>query len=426
MKKYACRRCFAKFSNNIKFHQHIQNHHQKKFTNEFAKITSSEIVLSIIFFTSEAKLAKRTSSEFAKFTSKSMIAMSTLFATFTSNESTLMFASFIDRSKTIFDNSFFLISFVTSKQSISTSFATSRKSIFWVEIVSRSVIASKSSRLSIFTSKMISICTKIASIICSSISQTSNSKHQKSYLIIEDLFEMFVEKLTKSNLLHIKKRVFFSIVFSFRQINITFYFRFVAINQSKSINQNSKISNSKNFQQHTFAKSNRVRFTFFILNKWFEKSIVLLYKTSIFFRLRIFEISSILSYKMSNVSCFQSMIAFCKFSTRLFVSSIIRVFSSLFHVCRICCDIFESNNDLHRHLRAIHFDHAVRHESEKHQAFERNIMTWKFLICWRRNKSFSYFFSCIINRFLEEWSHVLVTWHNENVVIFFRWWHLLR
>ena len=366
MKKYACRRCFAKFSNNIKFHQHIQNHHQKKFTNEFAKITSSEIVLSTIFFTSEAKFAERTSSEFAKFTSKSMIAMSTFFATFTSNESTLMLVSSIDQSKTIFNNSLFLISFATSKQSIFTNFATSRKSIFWVEIVLRSVIASKSSRLSVFTSKMISTCTKIASIICSFISQTSNSKHQKSYLIIEDLFEMFVEKFTKSNLLHIKKRVFFSIVFSFRQISITFYFRFAAINQSKSISQNSKISNSKNFQQHTLAKSNRVKFTFFIFNKWSEKSIVLSYKTSIFSRLRISEISSILLYKMSNVSCFQSMIAFCKFSIRLFVSFIIRVFSNLFHVCRICCDIFESNNDLHRHLRAIHFDHASRHEFEKY------------------------------------------------------------
>ena len=34
--------------------------------------------------------------------------------------------------------------------------------------------------------------------------------------------------------------------------------------------------------------------------------------------------------------------------------------------------------------------------------FECNIIILKFLICWRKNKSFSYFFLCIINRFFEK------------------------
>ena len=197
---------------------------------------------------------------------------------------------------------------------------------------------------------------------------------------------MFVKKRTKSNLLHIKKIEFFSKIFY--QVKIIFYFRSVAVNQSESINQNSKTSNSKNFQQHTFAKSNRVKFTFFTFNKWFEKSIILLYKTSIFFRLFVSKISSVLSYKMLVVS-----------------SRLLRAFFDIFvcsHVCRICNDIFESNNDLHHHLKIIHFDHASRHEFKKHQALERNIMIWKFLICWSRNRSFFYFFSCIINKFLEK------------------------
>ena len=375
---FACRRCSAKFSSNIKLHQHIQNHHQKstKSADEIAKSTSSE-------------LAKIISNEIATFTisastSKAVIAMSTFFATFSSSsESALMLTSFVSHSESIFIFSFFLISFATSN-------ATSRKSIFWVEIVSRSV---KASVVCSFTSSSI-------------FSQKSVSKHQhqKFYFTIQDLFEMFDEKLKRTDFLHIKqhiKKIECSLKI-FNQSKIIFYFRF-AVNQSKSISQSSKTSNSRNFQQHMSAESNRVKFIFI---KWFEKSIILSYKTSIFSRLSISEISDISSYKMSSISRFQSMIAFCKFTIRLSVSSISRVslnISDSRHVCRICSDTFESNNCLHRHLRAIHFDHASRHEFEKHQALERNIMTWRFLIFWRRNRSFFYFFSCITIRFLEEW-----------------------
>ena len=394
---FACKRYNAKFSNNIKFHIHVQNHHQKstKFANEIAKSTSNE---------------------FAIFISIAIFASITFFATFSStNESALLFTLFVNHSKSISKFSLSNTSFVTS-------IATSKK-ISWIEIVSRSIIASKFSRFSVFTSKIKSKTLKIATISCLSTSslsffQKSTSKHQKFYYIIENLFEMFVEKRTKSNQSHIKKIEFFSKIS--RQFKITFYFKF-AINQNKSIIQNSKTSNSKNFQQHTFAKSNRIKFIF---NKWFEKSINLFYKTSTFFCLRIFEISSISLYKMSNISRFQSMIAFCKFMIRLSVS--IQIFSSFFHVCRICCDIFESNNDLYRHLRAIHFDHAFRYEFEKHRTFERNVMTRKFLIFWWKNRFVFLFFSCIFNKFLMNESHVFVTRHNENVVIFFRWWHLLR
>ncbi|KAG7005490.1 hypothetical protein G7Y79_00019g046700 [Physcia stellaris] len=39
MRKHACRRCSAKFSNNTKLHQHIQDHHQKKPEKPASEIT---------------------------------------------------------------------------------------------------------------------------------------------------------------------------------------------------------------------------------------------------------------------------------------------------------------------------------------------------------------------------------------------------
>ena len=44
----------------------------------------------------------------------------------------------------------------------------------------------------------------------------------------------------------------------------------------------------------------------------------------------------------------------------------------------------------------------------------------------RRTRWIPYFFTCITNRFLMDGSHVPATRHNEDVVIFFVRWHLLR
>ena len=170
---------------------------------------------------------------------------------------------------------------------------------------------------------------------------------------------MFDEKLKKTKFLHIKyyikKRAFFSSVFSSCQVKIIAYFKF-AINKNFSINQCSKTSNSRNLHQHTFAKI--IRFIF--KKSIFEKMIISSYKISIFFRLFISKISSILSYKL--------LIIF----DRLFRSFVFNIIFAFSHVCRICNDIFEFNNDLHRHLRIIHFDQAFRHEFEKLQERDRN------------------------------------------------------
>ena len=294
---FACKRCFVKFSNNTKLHQYIQNHHQKKIeksvANEFAKLSSFSFITSseIVIFTS-------------KITSKALISISTSFST--SKIKIATFTFFFTLKVQIATSTF--SEFIMS----TTSIATSRKSIFWVEITSRSIIASKSSRLSISTSKRVSNIAKIASIIYSftsssifsqeSISKHQNSRIRKFYLTLNDLYRMFVEKHKSIDLSqHQIRRSFSSNVNSCHsiqrnliQINITFYFK-SAVNQNKSISQNSKSSNSKSFQQYTLAKSNRIKFT---LNKWFEKSIILSYKTSIFSRLFISKTSSVSSYKL--------------------------------------------------------------------------------------------------------------------------------
>ena len=407
---FACRRCSAKFPSNIKLHQHVQNHHQKKTeksaseiakstSSESAIITSSEIVISTFLFTSTAKPVTISIAELTFSATSS-----------SSSEPASVLTSSISQSESIFDISLSLDSSVTSistsegalsSSATSTPIATSRKQIFWAEIVSRSVIASKTSRLSISTSRSVSVCTETASNICSStspqtFSRNSASKHQKFYLTIEDLFEMFDGKLKRMNLLHIKQHIkkieFFPKIFY--QSKITSYFSSAA-NQSKTISQSSKTSNSRSFHQHMLAEA--IRNT---LSKWSEKSIILSYKTSTFSHRpstpSVSEISNVSSYKLTRI--FRCKFVICPSFSSAF--NVIFVFS---HVCRICSDTFGSNNDLHRHLRAIHFCQASRHDSEKLRAPGRNTMTWRFLICWRRNRSFSYFFSCITIRFLEEW-----------------------
>ena len=95
----------------------------------FEKTKSSSLNKSTLMFTSfdtsKAKFVKITtiaiitSSEIkVKFVKITSIAKSTLFATSTSNESTLMLASSVDYSKSIFDNSLSFTSTTTSKKSI--------------------------------------------------------------------------------------------------------------------------------------------------------------------------------------------------------------------------------------------------------------------------------------------------------------------
>ena len=379
---FACRRCPAKFPSNTKLHQHIQDHHQKptKPECETEKSTPSEPAM----LTTPPSTPK---AEPATMPTPSATPPPT-------SEPALLLTPPITRQESTSDTSLPLTPPATP-------IATPRKPLSWAEIASRPVIAPKPSRLPVPTPKIIPKALETASITCPPTppptpprNSTSKQQHQKPYLTIEDLYEMFDGKPRRMNLQHTnhqaKKRPSSPSVSSSYQAKITAYFR-PAANQSEPISQGSKTPNPRSFQQHTPAESNRAKSN--SPSKWFEKSTVLPYKTSTFSHLPSSEISSILPYKLPVIS------------GRLHRSPTLRApfgISASCHSCRICSGTFGSNNGLHRHLRAIHFGHAPRHGSEKH-APGRNTMAWRSLTSWRRNRQFPYFFSCITNRFLEGW-----------------------
>ena len=273
---FACRRCSARFPSNTKLHNHVQDHHQKK--------PQSEIAIPTPPSTSKAVVAERTAI--------ASTAVLTPPAT------------------------------PTPKPSLS---ATSKKPISWAEIASRPVIAPKPSRLPIPTPKSVPKARETPSDTCPPTPQTPNPKHQKPYLTIDDLFEMFAEKPAKSGRLRTKKGSS-SPKLSY-QAKITSYFR-PAANQSKPISQGSKTPNPRSLQQHTPAESNRVK--------------SLPSKT-------ISEKPVILPYKLAVISGLKPRTKPAKSSTFTPPSSTPRAslnISGSCHACRICSGTFRSNNGL--------------------------------------------------------------------------------
>ena len=174
-RKYACKRCSFKFFNNIKFHQHVQNYHQKKFKLIFFEIFISSEVFALIF----------TFNQIVSFIFNEL-ALFVAFSQMTSKSSlTSSFTSF---------STFFIILFTFILFAIL--FATSKKQIFWAKIASKSIISSKFSRLSRFASKIQSIST--------------SSLSTKIYLTMNNLFIMFNEKSKSLDLSHRQKSLFFS------------------------------------------------------------------------------------------------------------------------------------------------------------------------------------------------------------------------
>ena len=170
-----------------------------------------------------------------------------------------------------------------------------------------------------------------------SSSRTSVSKHQKSYLTIDNLIRMFREKSKSFDLRQHQKSLASSQSsdtrsssqsrFSFmHQSRIIVYF-LSAANQKTSISQISKSPNSKSFQQHTFAKSIRSAFTLP------EKSIISPYKkTNIFYISLQSKFSSRFSFAWPRSTSSPT-------SSPIFRSRISN------HVCCICFDHFSSRND---------------------------------------------------------------------------------
>ena len=217
-KKYTCKRCkyTIKFDNNIKLHEHIRIRHAKK-----SKFVQQFVVVSFVF-------------------------ESIIFSFFVSSFRSIIFSSF-SSSKFLFFSMF--TSEIVRERSKNvlfiSSIATSRKSIFWAEIVSKSIVASKFSRFSIATFKSMCKFLKNANIICSSISfRIFSSKLSKFYFIVNDLFRMFVEKSNSFDLQSSQNKSLFFRNFdkcnlankcNFIQNRITLYFHAIITFVFKSI-----------------------------------------------------------------------------------------------------------------------------------------------------------------------------------------------
>ena len=212
-----------------------------------------------------------------------------------------------------------------------TSFATSAAT-------SKQIILSKSSRLSASTLKIISKRVKTASSTSFTTFTSMFRKFQKSHLTIDDLIRMFAEKSKSFDLSQHQNRRSSSQNSDARQSyqsRIIVYF-LSAVNQKTSINQSLKSSNSKSFQQFTSAKS--IRFASVLSEK-----------------------STFSSYKMTNIFyiSLQSRFSFLqsRFSSRfsfwfsLTSSSLLESSLSNSHVCCICFDHSNFNNDLFNYRR---------------------------------------------------------------------------
>ena len=257
---FACKRCFVKFSNNIKFHEHIRCHHAKK----------SKFVVSFNFY-------------FFIF-SHSII--------FLFDISNFVITSKSQQTIVILSN----ISFFTFFHSIILSFFTSKR-IF-------SFISSKRSSFSNFASKFVSKRSKNA-FFYSFISFSSFAfmrstflfiksifvTFTKLYLIIIDLFNMFVEKFMKAKLFSNQNSSFFSNIFAFRQARIIFYFLFIFASKSTkfeiftamhvSMKQSIRATSSRSsFRFSSFSFSTRFSFSttfYFFFVCWHCQTFLVIY-----------------------------------------------------------------------------------------------------------------------------------------------------
>ena len=309
-KKIVCKHCEKIFDSKNKFHEHIRQHHATKKMNKF--------------------VSKR---NFNRKRNKS----STISSTISKSISSTTITKFsISRSVTF------------SKRS-------RNSSISLVIFATIALATSKRSHFSLFTFKFTSKFAKTASINLFISFATFSSRFRKSiskfHFTIHDFHRMFVEKSKSFDLFQHQKHRFFSQSFESRQFDRsnTFYqFRIIiyflsVINQKTSINQNLKNSNSKNFQQYTFAKSLSL-YRFVLLIYLSEKSIFSLYKKSSFFYISLqSKFSTRFSFQQSRFSFawFRFIFSF----TFSFTSSSYFRFSFSNHVCCICFDHFNFRND---------------------------------------------------------------------------------
>ena len=177
---FACKRCFVRFSSNIKLHKHIRNHHAKSVVSSFtSSSTSSELIIFL--------------DDISKFSQSKILSFTLSISIFSS--------------------------FFTSKFLSLSNFASEF-------VFKRSESASLTSS--------VSSSQKFASVRSTSLS--------KSYLIIDDLFKMFVEKLKRTKSFVIQQSLLSSDVSVVRQARIISYF--LSISKSTKIEVFSSVHDS--------------------------------------------------------------------------------------------------------------------------------------------------------------------------------------
>ena len=175
----------------------MQNHYQKKFATKFLKH---------IFTLSFNEFVSFVFNEIVLFLKSLVILLFISLFTSSFTSSTTFFILFLMLSIILF----IFILFAISR-------ATSKKSIFWAKIISKSIISSKSSRLSFSILEFLK-----SALITFSIFSSTFLSSTRFYITMNNLFVMFIEKFKSINLMHRQKNEFFSYNKQFNKL-VIFY-----------------------------------------------------------------------------------------------------------------------------------------------------------------------------------------------------------
>ena len=299
-----CKRCKQIFNFNNKLHEHLrQNHARKSVKSSDLRALAFEFTYKVIeksaVFCSSVSLTSQSISSTSSATSRSQIFSAKMFSRSVSfKDSHLSIATLKITSKSVkklsancqltFSFSSFRISVRKHHESHM------QKSYLIMNDLSR-MFTEKSKSFDLRSHQDRSYSSQSFDIRQSSQSCFSIAS-KKSYLTIENLFEMFREKFKRKSMFQNQKNVSSREFFS-EQSRITVYFK-STVNQKSSINQDSKSSKSKSLNQHMSTKSIRIAFS----KDLSEKSIDLSYKLSDFFYSKdLFEKSVNLSYELLDV-----------------------------------------------------------------------------------------------------------------------------
>ena len=212
-KVYTCKRCEKAFTSNNKFHEHIRLHHIRKsysnktFEQRFVEKRNNHIDLlnsSTSSITFKLMTTSTKSSYLFIFMTKAQVARLIVFSVDFSSTNSIAF-------KSSRRHEFICMFSTTSSSSFQTSILLHSTSLQKITIVKSkfhyfsifSIIFRSTSAILKFSRHSITMMN--ASIVCfftsSSISSRSSIfSHQKFYMIIKKLFEMFAEKLSKKNM----------------------------------------------------------------------------------------------------------------------------------------------------------------------------------------------------------------------------------